>query len=578
MAIMMPPQVPESCKSDGEREIFQRLKDDPETKDWTVLHSLDVAEHRRQIWGEIDFVVIVPRKGVLCLEVKATHNLRREQGAWFYARDSAPDYRGPFKQASEAMHSIRGLLAREHRDLSAVIFYSAVIFPYVLFDEKSTEWHDWQVIDRSKFSSDPISQTINRILDLSRLHLASKPTSSWFRPELNEPSPRQCDQLVKFFRPNFEFHRSNKSLIADNEAELIRFTQEQFECLDGMGLEKRVFFTGPAGTGKTLLALEAAKRGYLKGETVRIVCYNLLLADWLKEQVAYMAPSVTAGTIGQFMNEVAKPTNIPSGGSLEIRLKELSTLAIDALIQADAIDYSVDQLIIDEAQDLLSPPFLDFLDLTLKGGWSSGSWRIFGDFQNQKIFGEGDMGPQEFIQERAEYAPTYSLRVNCRNTPRISQTVELYSGLDPGYSRVLRPDNNFDCRVFFYADSAEQERLLAEHLDSFYQDNFKGGDIIVLSAKIESAAKNMSISPWKDRLTPLTGTTGGQVPYHTIQGFKGMERPAVIITDIEDIDPDYAKSLLYIGLTRGTSRVTALASLKVKEQLLASLSNNSTPE
>jgi hypothetical protein len=57
-----------------------------------------------------------------------------------------------------------------------------------------------------------------------------------------------------------------------------------------------------------------------------------------------------------------------------------------------------------------------------------------------------------------------------------------------------------------------------------------------------------------------------------------MERPAVIITDIEDIDPDYAQSLLYIGLTRGTSRVTALASLKVKEQLLASLSNNSTPE
>ena len=80
MARMIPPQIPIDCKSPGEREIFNRLKQDPATSNWIALHSLDVAEHVTQIWGEIDFVVVVPYKGVLCLEVKACNKLIRNDG------------------------------------------------------------------------------------------------------------------------------------------------------------------------------------------------------------------------------------------------------------------------------------------------------------------------------------------------------------------------------------------------------------------------------------------------------------------------------------------------------------------
>src|SRR5688500_9443632 len=97
---MIPPVVHGGCTSPGEREIFRRLRDDPATSDWIVLHSLDVAEHRKQIAGEIDFVVIVPAKGVLCLEVKACRSLRRDGGLWYYGTEAKADARGPFKQAS----------------------------------------------------------------------------------------------------------------------------------------------------------------------------------------------------------------------------------------------------------------------------------------------------------------------------------------------------------------------------------------------------------------------------------------------------------------------------------------------
>jgi len=103
---MIPPYISPSCPSPGEREIFRRLKNDPETSDWIVLHSLDIADHVRQISGEADFVIIIPAKGVLCIEVKACSSLRRENGQWFYGLDNRPDRRGPFRQASEASFSL----------------------------------------------------------------------------------------------------------------------------------------------------------------------------------------------------------------------------------------------------------------------------------------------------------------------------------------------------------------------------------------------------------------------------------------------------------------------------------------
>jgi hypothetical protein len=144
MARMIPPSISPSCASPGEREIFRRLKNDPETNGWTVLHSLDIADHVRQISGEADFVVIIPAMGVLCIEVKACSSLRRENGQWFYGLDNRPDMRGPFRQASEAMHSIRKRIIEIRPDFSHIVFWSAAIFPYVEFSVESDEWHPWQ--------------------------------------------------------------------------------------------------------------------------------------------------------------------------------------------------------------------------------------------------------------------------------------------------------------------------------------------------------------------------------------------------------------------------------------------------
>jgi hypothetical protein len=168
MAKMYPPFVSPDTKSPGERDLFGKIRDDPATQDWLVLHSLNIADHVKRVSGEADFVIIVPNQGILCLEVKASQSIRRDNGLWYYGTKSGSDSRGPFKQASEAMHSIRKRLIDKDPTLSNLVFWSAVLFPYLEFDIYSPEWHSWQAIDNKQFHLVPISKIVLNVLAQAR--------------------------------------------------------------------------------------------------------------------------------------------------------------------------------------------------------------------------------------------------------------------------------------------------------------------------------------------------------------------------------------------------------------------------
>src|SRR5689334_22259842 len=119
MAIMLPFICPEGAPP-GEKESFRRLRDDPGTADWTVLHSLDIADHRTRVTGEADFVVIIPDVGVAVLEIKSHLSIKRDHRGWWYGTEPQPDTRGPFKQASEAMHSLRSFLLARYPQMKSV--------------------------------------------------------------------------------------------------------------------------------------------------------------------------------------------------------------------------------------------------------------------------------------------------------------------------------------------------------------------------------------------------------------------------------------------------------------------------
>jgi ATP:corrinoid adenosyltransferase len=569
---MIPPVIPASCPSPGEQEIFIRLKEEKATKDWIVLHSLDIAHHLRQIAGEADFVIIVPALGVLCLEVKACHSLQRKNGLWFYGHDPKGDPRGPFKQGAEAMHSLRQQVVRNDPALSRIPFWSAVAFPFIEFNAVSDEWHSWQVIDSARFKRQSIAALISGVLRSARLHLGSQPSARWFHDGDRLPDQQQAAAIARILRPNFEFAEKVHDRRSRQQAEVLRYTEEQFAALDTMEDNPRVLFTGPAGTGKTVLALETARRAASVGKRVLLVCFNRLLGRWLSENPLARSGQISVGTLHQYMAGIAG-IKVPEDASESFWKTELPEAAMSKLLDGHRDAGRFDIVIADEVQDLLHPPYLDVLELVLKGGLEGGSWRMFGDFERQMLYGQDREQVDELIRKRLGSFARGSLRVNCRNTPRVATLSHLLGRLTPNYSRILRPDDHIEPVISYYATPSQQRKELAKTLERLFKGSYGGDDIVVLSPKASPrcAAAGIAEKPWSDQLAPFEAAATGQIRYTTIQSFKGLDSPAIVVTDIEHVDGDMFSSLFYVATTRALERLCIIVHETAKPGIIQSL-------
>jgi hypothetical protein len=658
---LIPPTIDPDTNR-GERLVFEMLERADAAEGWTVLHSLDIADHNRQVAGEIDFLVIVPGSGVLVLEVKGVRRIARHEGVWVYGDgpDARSDRRGPFKQASTAMHSLRERLVRSRPHLAGVPFWSAVCFPLLDFGESSEEWHSWQVIDRRALAARSPTELLAGVLQNGRRRMQERRVAG-FEPAGGEPTPAQCEEIVAAVRPDFELFESPRSRARRIEEEIRRFTEEQFAALDSMARNPRVVFDGPAGTGKTLLAMEAARRGAAAGRRVLFVCFNLPLRLWLADRLAELRP---LGMVDRLAIAVGGACALPvdgqqacdgSGPGVIVRslheqmlhvagiqpegrrldspfwLETLPELASEHLLEQQArleaaagagsqdgsstsgagtsgrsgpapeggppaggredrtpADIAArlapdvfDEVVIDEAQDILRRSYLDFLDLSLRGGVDRGRWRIFGDFEFQRIYREHGSMTLDDLDPDGRW-PVCELRVNCRNTPSVTQLACACVGVDPTYCRVLRPDEGEPPQIRGWHDGDGQMEVLSRCLEELRAEGYLWRDIAVLSTVAdERSACALLPRHWDDRLERVVQYApgldlaaagaalehpSGRVRCATIHRFKGLEARAVVITDVTTLD-ETSRALLHVGATRSVERLIVLARKDVAREL-----------
>lgn len=561
---MIPPACPAKTPA-GEKELFYKLRDDPGTAGWVVLHSLDLKKHKSKIESELDMVVLVPGHGILCIEVKGC-DVSRQDGKWIYSYETSLE--GPFKQASRSMHSLRTYLAGRDCTLSRLLFFSAAVFTRVNFDEQSPEWHPWQFINRRLFARKPISSSIINILQRAHEHVASRTgLNSWYTDIESRPDEGQVRRIIALLRANFEYAVSPRSDLENMEQMICRFTEEQFDALDLMHDNHRIVFKGPAGTGKTFIAMEASRRAIAEGKTVLFVCFNNMLGEWLKLHTAgYSADleSFQCRTFHSLLLEIAgeKP---PKGAGSEYWKKDLPVRAADQLLDNGGPWPAFDVLVIDEAQDLLEEEYLDVFDLLLKGGLAGGRWALFGDFERQAIYvsegGVGGLQAMETLSARAPNHARYPLRINCRNAQPIAETLTITCGLAPGYRKVLHDVDGSDVDLLFYSSAADQERQLATILNDLKQ-TFRAGEIMVLSMRNDESSCAGSSSARGSigvGLAPMRQVQDGDtIPFASIHAFKGLEAPVVVITDIDSLEGEKPRALLYVGMSRARIRLFLL--------------------
>lgn len=552
---MMPAFCPDDAPP-GEKAVYAALRDSEGTDGWLVLHSLGIADHVRQVEGEADFVVVVPDTGVLVIEVKSHQCIdRRSDGTWKLGND-APTARGPFQQANEAMHSLRSFLEKKHVDLRSIPMLSAVWFTGVrarTMLPANPEWHDWQVIDSEDVKSAPAA--ILRTLAAGTTHLEDK--LKYFAYGGVGPDHETAERIVNLLRPKFELVTVAGDRRRARESQLLSFIQEQFLALDAASDNHAVLFTGPAGSGKTFLAMESARREIATGNEGRLLCFNRFLGNRLANDLGL--EGLRVGTFHQELLRLAALDRVPEHAGREFWSQELPERAMETLIDGGSSLVS-DFLIIDEVQDIATDGYLDVLDLMVSGGLKEGRLLLFGDFERQAIF--DNETAVDRLRSRAPYLSSHKLIQNCRNLPRIGYQVNLFSHLQPGYHQFRRQDDGIDPVFRQYQAGQDQSALLATAIRGLKDDGYALTEITVLSPLRDASTAASTSDPWlRQILKPADGLAArpGQVQYSTIHAFKGLEAPAVVVTDLDAATTtDNFDSLLYVGLTRATDRLIAL--------------------
>jgi hypothetical protein len=129
--------------------------------------------------------------------------------------------------------------------------------------------------------------------------------------------------------------------------------------------------------------------------------------------------------------------------------------------------------------------------------------------------------------------------------------------LQPGYVRILQGEGT-DVDINFYTTAREQITLLQNKLNNL-KEKFLPSEIVVLSSRDDNSSCAGII--WKEdpsiKLKSIRTEVEGNISirFSTIQAFKGMESPAIILTDIDKITGERAESLLYIGMSRARQKL-----------------------
>lgn len=562
--------IPGYCPQDappGEKRLYTELSSSTATDGWIVLHSICIAEHVRQVEGEADFIVIVPNAGILVLEVKSHHQLQRDaDGLWRLGND-APTAKGPFVQAREAMYSLRNYLVKRNVDLKSIPMLYAVWFTHVAARRQmlsDPEWHEWQLLDTDDLNDVPAA--IAKTIQMGTRHLNQK--TGHFSLAKTGPDVESASRIAAVLRPKYEVSTSPGERRRVRESQLINFVDEQYRALDAASDNRAVLFSGPAGCGKTLLALESARRELASGKRGRLLCFNRLLGKHLASEMA-VTEGLIVSTLHQELLRLANYPKVPHDADANFWENELPDRAMESLLDAGN-SQAGDFLIVDEIQDIARTSYLDVLDLMVSGGLSEGRLLFFGDFERQAIY--ENEGGRDVLRLRAPRLTFHRLLMNCRNLPRIGYQVNLLSHLRPGFQpdQFRRQDDGVDPTISAYKRGEDLSQKLVRSVRVLQQEGFALNEIVVLSPKKNESTTHCTSDPWlRSVLHPADGTRArkGQLLYSTVGAFKGLEAPAVIIVDVSQETPNY-ESLLYVGLSRATDRLIAFIEEKTLKTLV----------
>ena len=580
MAEMIPDRSPED---QNESEVFELLKNDENTKEWIVLHSLNLSNRGEgKPYGEIDFVIIIPGEGIICMEVKGGI-IDEQDGEWFRYKKNREKYevKNPFIQAKDSTLALEERIKKkfENSGESKCPVGRMVCFTDIPCPSQTTEFDSWEVIDCNDLSG-------NRLIS----SFIKKAAKEWRQklPKSVAPTRSEAKNIREYLRPCSPI--SVKSWIKQSEDQLVRLTEEQYLILESSKKLPHLLIEGAAGTGKTVLAVEFALRMSNEGKKVLLICYNRLLGQSLEARTEKY-PNITAGTFHKVLKNLIEKSSFKNLFITERRYQDDQELydkmdSDQMYYDKTYIDYGqlaldeeelgpqYDLVVVDEAQDLIfRKGVLDVLNAALYGGLSDGRWSMLGDFSRQNIFYHNgkDQNAESKLKSYGkglDFSGPLVLPVNCRNTKRIAEATYRFSGFDGPPCR-LGKESGLEVKYEYWEGMEGLTKCLGERINKLLQAGISLEDIVILSpARLRSRLKILGFSIEDVSYRAYPRRRKKIVRVSSIKSFKGLESVVIILVlGTEEMFGNNSESLRYVAMSRARSLLVVLMDQRGKRHI-----------
>jgi len=523
-------QILAAHESPAEVRVYRSLRDQL-SDDVTVLYSVPWIETSKSgsTDGETDFVVIDPSRGILALEVKGGTSEVGPGGRWSTRRANGAivPIKSPFQQGVKSKNVFRRQLRSiQGVDTRSMVFGHCVALPDTYASPGNLGLDAPKEILLVAGDLESLECKINSVFKY------------WSNRKHRMLTHDIVDLITSRLFPQQVIAPSLGVEVKVAEERIIELTKQQGRYLGFLRDQPRVCIEGPAGTGKTVLALEKAKQLAFDGVPTLLTCFNKQLAARLAlaaEDIPNLTVHTFHDTCVKFAEEAGLELPADSSGFntefFDVKLPELMLQAIDLLP-----DRRFGAVVIDEAQDL-QPEWWELLELLLydDNGWL---WAFRDPGQN--LYGRAAELPARLS--------VFRLEENVRNTQKIHAAAARFTSGDHG---ICIGSDGIDVRYEFATNPRAIRAVIGRVLHQLINDEgLKCEDVIILTATSVANSALANVERVRSFDLKTFGEDGSGIAVESVWRFKGLERPAVIVTDLTVSTRD---ALRYVAMTRARS-------------------------
>jgi hypothetical protein len=334
--------------------------------------------------------------------------------------------------------------------------------------------------------------------------------------------------------------------LRSNEADRLQLDNRQVELLTSWQRNRRLLITGGPGTGKTLLASEAARRFSAAGERVLLLCFTDGLGLWLSSHLA--ENGIEARSISQLAVELCREQGIEFDPHDPDHWEEANLHATE-VVQEAAARWNV--IIVDEAQDLDGANWL-LVDAL------AGDGRLWAFHDPAQAFWTDRAVPEEM------FASFFDLTEAYRSPPALLRVAEALGRGSADIAEATQAAQEVDClRLVSCPSESSVAGKVATAIGTLRGEGLEPEDIAVISLRGLGAEGSVLTSDALAKHDVVRADDPALVDHivaDTFLRFKGLERPAVIVTDVHLVEGEMGVRW-FIALTRALAVVVVVAAV-----------------